>query len=95
MNFSELVTSSVLARALAIIILALTFVAAIIVATVDLLQGKTLPSEIYTIIGTGLGAAGAVIGINFGVVLQPSPPPIKTPTSSPIPTTPGGQTNVI
>ena len=78
-NFSELVTSSVLARALALIILALVVIAAIVVGAVELLTGQAINPIIWTIAGTGLGTALSIVNINYGVVLQPSPPPAKPP----------------
>lgn len=72
-NFSQLVISSVLARFLAIIILSIVMLCALVVATVDLLRGQMIPSAVTTIIGAGLGIAGTLVGINFGVTLQPTP----------------------
>lgn len=74
MTFSDMVTQSVFARALAIVILALVMVAAVVVAAVDLLQGHPVPDIIQTILGIGIGTAGTMIGVNFGVVLQPMKP---------------------
>lgn len=73
MNLSELVTSSVLARALALLILAISLLAAIVVAAIDYLSGRALPPEILNFLYFGLGAALTMTGINFGVVLQPAP----------------------
>jgi len=81
MNFSDMVTQSVFARALAIIILALVMVAALVIATVDLLTGRDVPGSVSTILGIGLGTAGTMVGINFGVVLQPMTSAPKKPTT--------------
>lgn len=75
MNLSDMVTSSVLARGLALFMLALVFVLAVIVAFIDYLNGRAIPDLISGIIWTGLGLAGGIVGINFGVVLQPAPHP--------------------
>lgn len=74
-NFSELVTSSVLLRTLAIVIVALTVIAAIIVGTVELLEQLPVNPIVWTIVGTGVVQALAVLNINYGVVLQPAPKP--------------------
>jgi hypothetical protein len=81
MQFSDMVTQSVFARVLALIILALVMVAAIIIATYDLLSGISVPQIVTTIIGIGVGTAGTMVGINFGVVLQPAQP--TTPAAIP------------
>lgn len=83
MNFSELVTSSVLARTLALLVLALALVSAIIVAAVDFLTGRAVPSEIINILYFGLGLALSITGINFGVVLTPDKkePVVAPPTT--------------
>lgn len=75
MNFSELVTSSVLLRALAIVILGLTVIAALIVGMVELLEHQAVNPIVWTIVGTGVVQALAVLNINYGVVLQPAPKP--------------------
>lgn len=72
MNFSELVTSSVLARALALVILALVVIAAIVVGAIELIRGEAINPIIWTIAGTGLGTALSIVNINYGVVLQPA-----------------------
>lgn len=74
-NFSELVTSSVLLRTLAIVIVALTVIAAILVGTVELLTQQPINPIVWTIVGTGVVQALAVLNINYGVVLQPAPKP--------------------
>lgn len=71
-NFGELVTSSVLARALALLVLFLSLVAAVAVAAVDFLKNQPVPTEIINFLYFGLGAALTITGINFGVVLTPS-----------------------
>lgn len=71
-NFSELVTSSVLARALSLLILALALLAAIAVAAFDFMTGRAVPTEIINFLYFGLGAALTITGINFGVVLTPA-----------------------
>lgn len=78
MNFGEMVTQSVLARALSLAVLALVMIAAIIVATVDLLSGHDIPAVVNTILSIGLGTAATMIGVNFGVILQPAPKPGST-----------------
>lgn len=75
MNFAELVTNSVFARALALIILAMALIGAGVVAAADYLTGHNPPTEIINFLYVGLGAALAITGINFGVVLQPAPKP--------------------
>lgn len=70
-KFSELVTSSVLARALALFILFLALVGAILIAVDDYLRGIAPPAEIINFIYVGLGGALIVAGINIGIVLQP------------------------
>lgn len=77
-NFSELVTSSVLLRSLAILIVGLTVICAIIVGMVEMLQGLSINPIIWTIVGTGVVQALAVLNINYGVVLQPAPKPTVT-----------------
>lgn len=72
MRFSEMVTSSVLARALALFLLAMIMLCAVLVATVDYLAGKEIPQLVTTVLGIGIGYAGTLIGVNFGVVLQPA-----------------------
>lgn len=77
-NLTELVTSSVLARALALLVLALALLAAILVAALDFLSGKNPPVEIINFLYFGLGAALTITGVNFGVVLQPAPKPLHS-----------------
>lgn len=72
MNFGELVTSSVFARALALFVLALALIAAVVIAFVDYLLGRAVPPDIWNVLYFGLGACLAVTGINFGVVLTPA-----------------------
>lgn len=74
MTFPEMVTGSILVRFMAIIILFMVMIACIIVATVDLLLNRSIPSVICTILGVGIGTSGTLVGINFGVVLQPAIP---------------------
>lgn len=81
-NFSELVTSSVLLRTLAIVIVGLTVIAAIVVGMVEMLQGQAINTIIWTIVGTGVVQALAVLNINYGVVLQPAPKPASTPPTT-------------
>lgn len=89
MNFGELVKSSVLARALALFILAITAVCAIVIATVELLQGQAVNPVVWTIAGTALGTALSITNINFGVVLQPMPqPPAPAAEPKPAPAAP-------
>ena len=47
----------------------------IVVAAVDMLAGRAVPDIVQTIVGIGIGTAGTIIGVNFGIVLQPSPAP--------------------
>jgi hypothetical protein len=75
MSFAQMVTGSILVRFMAIIVLFLIMLASIAVATVDLLINRSVPSIVCTVLGFGVGTAGTLIGINFGVVLQPAPPP--------------------
>lgn len=93
MNFAEMVTNSVFARALALIILAMALVGAGIVAAFDYLSGHNPPAEIINFLYVGLGAALAITGINFGVVLQPAPKPAPAP-AAPTPAPVSGATNV-
>lgn len=86
MTFAEMVTSSVLARALALFILALVMVVAVLVGGYDFFIGRTIPPEIVTIVGGGIGFAFALIGVNFGLVLQPMPP-----KKAPVPASPDPQ----
>jgi hypothetical protein len=84
MNFAELVTSSVLTRALAIVILALTAMLAIVIVGVELMQGQQPNPVLWTVAGIGLGQAGAILHINYGVLLQQTPkgetiPDVKQP----------------
>lgn len=79
MNFAEMVTSSVFARALALIIVALTVILAIIVGGVELLNGQQVSPIIWTVAGSGVTTAWTIVSINFGVVLQPAPPPAVVP----------------
>jgi len=72
MNFPELVTSSVLARALALFILAAALIGAIVVAVVDYLTNRALPLEINNFLYFGLGLAALTAGINIGIVLTPT-----------------------
>lgn len=73
MRFSESVTSSVLARALALFILSAVMICAIAIATADYLTSRPIPELVTTVLGIGIGYAGTLIGVNFGVVLQPAP----------------------
>lgn len=79
MNFSDMVTHSVLARGLALFMLALVFVLAVVVAFIDYLSLRPVPDLISGIIWGGIGLAGGIVGINFGVVLQPAPAIKKEP----------------
>jgi len=67
-----MITHSVMVRGLAIGILALIMLGAIVIAFLDLVEGRDIPPIVQTIIGIGLGTAGTIIGVNFGVVLQPA-----------------------
>lgn len=78
MNFSTLVTSSVLARALALLVLALALIAAIVVAMFDFLTQRAVPDVIVQLLYFGLGAALTIAGVNFGIVLQPTNKPETT-----------------
>lgn len=72
MKFADMVTNSVLLRFLASLILFLTMLLALAIAAYDLIVNHPIPPEILTIVGTGLGAAFAILGINYGVILQPA-----------------------
>ena len=80
-TFSELVSSSVLARALALFILFFALVGAIVVAVDFYLRGITPPAEIINFIYVGLGGALIVAGINIGIVLQPLAAKKEEPTN--------------
>lgn len=82
MTFAELVTSSVLARGLALLILALALLGAIAVALFDLLLQRAVPQMLIDFIFMGLSAAFTVTGISFGVVLQPSRGALPIPTAT-------------
>lgn len=90
MSFSNMVTSSVFARALALLILAFVMLAAIVVGAVELIRGQEVNPIIYTIIGVGIGTAGAIVNINFGVVLQP----MKETTPEKAAPAPGGTNGI-
>lgn len=72
MTFSDMVAQSVLARAVAIIILAIVFLAAVGVGAFDLIVGRAIPPEINTIVGGGIGFSLTLVSINYGVILQPA-----------------------
>lgn len=86
MTFAELVTSSVLARGLSLLILALALLGAILVAMIDLLLQREIPQVLIDFIFMGLSTAITVTGISFGVVLQPSRGALPIPTSPLVPT---------
>jgi hypothetical protein len=86
MTFAEMVTSSVLARALALFILALVMIIAALVGGYDFFIGRTIPPEVVTIVGGGIGFAFAIVGVNYGVVLQP-----MTAKKAPAPASPDPQ----
>lgn len=90
MSFSEMVTSSVLARALALFIVAVTVIVAILVGAVELLRGENVNPIIWAVAGSGVTTAWTIVSINFGVVLQPAP---SKPATDTVPTlsTIGGQ----
>lgn len=73
MNFSTMVTSSVFARALALLILAITVIAAVVVGAVEILRGEPINPIVWAIVGTGLGSSLSIMHINYGVGLQTSP----------------------
>lgn len=83
MKFSDMVTESVLLRAVSIIVLGYAMLAAVTVAMVDLMTGREVPSIIVTLIATGLTMAGTIAGINFGLILQvvkkPAPQTVTPP----------------
>lgn len=82
MSFSDMVTQSVFARAMAIIIVSLTCFSMIIVLTADLLMGREVPGVVWGILGTGFGTGGTLTAVNFGVLLQPMPPRKTAPTTT-------------
>lgn len=71
-SFSELVTSSVLARSCALIVLFLAMVLAMGIAAFDLISGRPIPGEVSALVSIGLGFALTILGINYGVILQPA-----------------------
>lgn len=71
MSFAEMVTSSVFARALGLILVAITCLAAILIMTLDLALARDVPAVVWVILGTGLGTGGTLTSINYGVNLQP------------------------
>lgn len=92
MNFSELVTSSVLTRALALFLLFFIMVLAAVVVAYDYLTGHAIPAELWSGLTLGLGYALTILGLNFGVRLQENTPGQTTPPAETTPT--GGTTNV-
>lgn len=92
-SFSELVTSSVLLRSLAILIVGLTVIAAIVVGTIEILERQAINPIVWTVVGTGLVQALAVLNINYGVVLQPATKPAEPPIAAAKETTPNGTAN--
>jgi len=87
MNFAELVTSSVLTRALALFLLFAVMLAAIAIAAFDLMTGQAINGDVISILTLGLGYALTILGLNFGVRLTE---PSKTTTAD----TTGGTPNV-
>lgn len=76
MNFMDslknAVTASVLTRLLANIFVFLFLCTSLIVAAIQILNGQQVSSIIMTVLGTGIGYALHVVGINQGVTLEPS-----------------------
>lgn len=72
MSFSNMVTQSILMRALAIFILAAVMGCALAIATVDYILGRAIPADISTILWVGVGYATTILGVNLGIVLQPA-----------------------
>lgn len=85
-KFSELVTSSVLTRALALFVLFSAMIVAIVIAAYDLLTHQSIPTDVLSLLTLGLGYSLTVLGLNFGVRLQEP----NQPTSTPDNTTTGG-----
>lgn len=92
MNFSELVTSSVLTRALALFVLFAVMIAAIVIAAHDLLIGQPIPPDILSLLTLGLGYALTILGLNFGVRLS-EPPHASAQTAEATPAQEGDATN--
>lgn len=65
------VTASILTRFLANLFIFMFLVASMIVAAVQIIQGHDVSPIIMTVLGTGIGYALHVVGINQGVTLQP------------------------
>lgn len=81
MSFANMVTSSVLARALALFILFFVMILAICVGAYDLITARAIPDVVTTIAGAGLGYAVTMLGLNFGVMLSPTPTPAAAPVA--------------
>ena len=70
MNFSDMVTQSVLLRACSIVILALTIIMCLVILTVEILRGESVNPTVWAIAGVGVGQAAAILHVNYGVQLQ-------------------------
>ncbi|MBE3567044.1 MAG: hypothetical protein IMW90_15095 [Thermogemmatispora sp.] len=79
MNFGELVQSSILARALALIIGCVIILLAAIAGFIEIIEGQQINQYILLVIGTGLGYALQVLGLTTGIVLSPSLPSQGSP----------------
>lgn len=82
MNFSELVTSSVFTRALALIILFVVMIVAVGIAAYDLVAGIAINPDVISVLTLGLGYALTILGLNFGVRLS-EPPHASAQDSAP------------
>lgn len=79
-SFSRAVTMSVLTRALAIIFAFCVLMAALGLAIFELAAGQPINPLLSTVLGTGMGYALHAIGLNQGLILEPSSPPPVTHT---------------
>lgn len=71
-QFIEMVTSSVLTRALATIFLFLFLIAVLGVWAIRTIQGDPIDPIIWGSIITGASICTTIVGINYGVNLQPA-----------------------
>jgi hypothetical protein len=85
MNFMDslknAVTASVMTRLLANIFVFLFLCTSLVVAAIQVINGHEVSPIIMTVLGTGIGYALHVLGINQGVTLEPSKD-IKKPDTS-------------
>lgn len=76
-HIANAVSASILTRALFNVFLFLVLVAALIIAFVDLLQGRAIPDLVQNVLWGGILAGASILGVNFGLPLQPSSGPTQ------------------